>query len=207
MGFEELFERERRRYDDGMARADPEQLVRVGNAAWGAGLSLLMLRRDVEAVDWLGLAALRWRQSWEHATETSWGRPIGAVKAELIARRDDEATGYARWALELGTAGAESPIGRYAATLALLTLGCWEEAAGLAATLDDFPEAVAAALAAIAAGDLAAYEPSVEAVLASFESRDAFLEDVPVADTAIVLDRLAGRRGLATSLRPSPLLP
>jgi hypothetical protein len=207
MGFEELFERERRRYEDGMARLDPEQLVRIGNAAWGAGLSLLMLGRNEEAGDWLDRAAVRWRESWEHATETSWGRPIGAVKAELIAGRDAEPEASARWALELGTADAESPIGRYAATLALLTLGRWDEAALLAATLVDFPPDVAAALAAIAARDQAQYAHAVEAVIVSFETRDEYLEDVPIADTAIVLDRLARRRGLESGLRPSPLLP
>jgi hypothetical protein len=44
-------------------------------------------------------------------------------------------------------------------------------------------------------------------VLVSFETRDEFLEDVPVADTVIVLDRLAQRRGLGTSLRRWALLP
>jgi hypothetical protein len=126
--FDELFDRERRRYEDGIARLDPEQLVRTGNAAWGAGLSLLMLGRDAEAAEWLDRAARRWRESWEHATETSWGRPIGAIKAELIAGRDEAAAGYAGWALELGTVEAESPIGRYAATLALLTLERWGRA-------------------------------------------------------------------------------
>jgi hypothetical protein len=210
VGFEELFERERQRYEDGMARLDAEQVVRTGNAAWGAGLSLLMLGRDEEAALWLDRAAGLWRSSWEHATETSWGRPIGAVKAELIAGRDREAADHARWALALRTAEAESPIGRYAAVLALLTLGRFDEAEEVAATLvgrDDFPADVAAALAAIAAGDGAAYGVAVESVLVSFETREGYLEDVPVADTAIVLDRLARRRGLDVGLRASALLP
>jgi hypothetical protein len=209
MGFDELFDRERRRYEDGMARLDPEQLVRVGNAAWGAGLSLLMLGRTSEAGEWLDRAATRWRESWEHATETSWGRPIGAIKAELIAGRDDQAAAYARWALELPTATAESPIGRYAATLALLALERWDEAAGVAATLvgrDDFPPAVAEALAAVAAGDQGGYETAAAAVLDSFETREQYLEDVPVADTVIVLQALAARRNLAARLS-SALLP
>ena len=210
MGFEDHVDRERRRYEDGMARLDPEQLVRIGNAAWGAGLSLLMLGRADEAAEWLDRAAVRWRESWEHATETSWGRPIGAIKAELIAGRDDEAAAYARWALELSTAEAESPIGRYAATLALLTLERWDEAASIAATLvgrDDFPPVVADSLAAIATGDQARYEPAVAAVLESFETRDEYLEDVPVADTVLVLQELAGRRGLAAAELSSTLLP
>ena len=64
MDWEELFERERARVEDGEARMAPEQVVRIGNAAYGAGLSLLMLGRDDEARDWLDRAALRWRESW-----------------------------------------------------------------------------------------------------------------------------------------------
>src|SRR3954451_12847053 len=111
--WEALFERERTRVEDGEARLDPEQLVRLGNASYGAGLSLLMLGRDDEARVWLGRAATRWDESWEHATPTSWGRPIGAIKASLIAGDRTAAQRYARWALELGTETAVSPIGRY----------------------------------------------------------------------------------------------
>lgn len=192
-----------------MARGGGEQLVRVGNAAWGAGLSLLMLGRGDEAREWLDRAATRWRESWEHATETSWGRPIGAIKAELIAGRGDKAAGYARWALELGTVDADSPIGRYAAALALLALERWDEAAAVAATLrdrDDFPPDVADALAAIAAADAADYGAALGRVLESFETREEYLEDVPVADTVLALRALAELRGLSVELS-SPLLP
>ena len=67
----------------------------------------------------------------------------------------------AGWALETGCAEAESPIGRYAACLALLVLGRDEEAGQLAATIqrrDDFPRDVADALRAIATDDAQAYE-------------------------------------------------
>ena len=44
----------------------------------------------------------------------------------------------------------------------------------------------------IAAGtDAIGYVEAIEAVLESFESRDEYLEDVPVADTVIVLAALA----------------
>jgi hypothetical protein len=43
-------------------------------------------------------------------------------------------------------------------------------------------------------------------VLESFETRDEHLEDVPVADTVIVLQALAARRDLAADLS-SALLP
>src|SRR5258707_8903389 len=128
MDWQALFDRERTRVEDGEARLEPEQLVRIGNAAYGAGLSLLMLGRDEEARDWLDRAALRWRESWAYATPTSWGRPIGVIKATLIAGRTQAAEEHARWTLELGSETAESPIGRYAATLALLTLERWADA-------------------------------------------------------------------------------
>ncbi len=205
-----LFEREQARVEDGEARLDPEQLVRIGNAAYGAGLSLLMLGRDEEAHEWLDRAATRWRESWEHATPISWGRPIGVIKATLIAGREREAEGYARWTLELGCETAESPIGRYAASLALLTLERWPNARDVAATLrgrDDFPAAVAEALWTIAANDAAGYAEAVEAVVASFETREEYLEDVAVADTALALQALAAKRGVEARLGPSPVLP
>jgi len=43
-------------------------------------------------------------------------------------------------------------------------------------------------------------------VLASFEARDEYLEDLPVADTVLVLQALARERGLDVPLR-SPVLP
>jgi len=201
-------ERERGRYDEGMRRLDPEQLVRLGNAAYGAGLCLLMLGEREEAAEWLERASARWRESWEHATPTSWGRPIGVIKAALIAGDDHAAAAFAAWALGLGCADAESPIGRYAATLALLVEGRDTEAAGLAESLrvEPFPPEVADALVGISTSAEAQYRVAVQRVLTSFETRDEYLEDVPVADTVIVLQALARRRGLAAEL-DSPLLP
>ena len=50
------------------------------------------------------------------------------------------------------------------------------------------------------------YVEAVEDVLESFETRDEYLEDIPVADTVLVLQALAGRRGMAAELE-SALLP
>jgi hypothetical protein len=98
----------------------------------------------------------------------------------------------------------------YAGVLALLVLGRYEEARPLGTRLhegDGFPEDVADALRMIAAGDdLVGYVAAVEHVLGSFETRDGYLEDVPVADTVLVLQRLAARRDLQAELE-SPLLP
>ncbi len=41
----------------------------------------------------------------------------------------------------------------------------------------------------------------------TFETRDDYLEDVPVADTALVLDVLAKRNGIDAALPASPVLP
>jgi hypothetical protein len=210
MEWEALYERERGRVEDGEARLEPEQLVRIGNAAYGAGLSLLMLERGEEASAWLDRAARRWRESWEQATPTSWGRPIGAIKACLIAGHVRKAQGYARWTLELGSDGAESPIGRYAASLALLALARWPDARHQAATLrglDAFPAAVADGLWTIARHDAAGYAEAIDAIVTLFETREEYLEDVAVADTALALQTLAARRGVAVELRPSPVLP
>jgi hypothetical protein len=210
MDWQTHFERERARAEDGEARLQPEQLVRIGNAAYGAGLCLLMLGRDAEAREWLTRAATRWRESWEHATPTSWGRPIGTIKASLIAGERREARAYSRWALELGCETAESPIGRYAAALALLTLARWPDARIISATvrgLDDFPRDVADALWSIAANDEAGYAAATASIVRSFETREEFLEDVPVADTALALRPLAERRGFAVALGASPTLP
>ena len=210
-------EREEARYRDGEARlpdardADTRQrqLTRLGNAAGGAGLALLMLRRADEANTWFHRAADRYRESFPDAPPGSWGRPIGAMKSLVLAGDWPAAEDAARWSLEAGAPDADGPIGRYAAALALLVLGDDEEArvhANAVRTRDDFPEAVGDTLAYLAAQDVVGYAEAVEEVLESFETREEYLEDLPVADTVLVLQTLARRRGLAAELS-SPLLP
>jgi hypothetical protein len=217
-GWGDHLRREEERYRDGEARLpdalDPDsrqrQLTRLGNAAAGAGLALLMSGRQAEAAEWLARAAERYRESLADAPPGSWGRPIGAMKARLLAGDWTGAEEEARFALDLGAAEAESPIGRYAGCLALLVVGQDEAARPLASSLrerDDFPRPVAKALAMLAAGsDRLGYIEAIEAVLESFETREEYLEDIPVADTVIVLQALAEKRELAAELE-SPLLP
>jgi hypothetical protein len=194
----ELYDRAAVRYTAGETRElDERQLVQLANAAWTAGLSLLMAGDREEAADWLRRSAERYRESWDAgATPTAaWGRPIGAIKALLIAGED--ASDAARWALEAGAAEAESPIGRYAGALALLVLDRDVEAAEVAVSLGEgFPADVAKALAALAGHDSARYRMAVASVRRAFVQQDAFLEDVPVCDTALALDVLAARRGI-----------
>ena len=211
--WEDLQERARERYEDGAARLpdDPDarqrQLTRMGNAAGAAGLAALMAGRD--GGEWLARAAERYRESWEHAPLGSWGRPIGAIKARILAGDWEGATADARWALDAGAGEAESPIGRYAAALAYGVLGEWDDMrlhADYARTHEAFPNEVADALAFIAAEDVVGYIVAVEDVLESFETRDEYLEDIPAADTVLVLQALAGKRGMAAELE-SELLP
>jgi hypothetical protein len=205
--------RARERYLDGESRLpeDPDarqkQLTRMGNAAGAAGLTALMAGDDGR--EWFGRAAERYRESWEHAPPGSWGRPIGAIKARILAGDWDGAAADAHWALEAGAGETESPIGRYAAALASLVLGDWvaaREHADYARTHEGFPSEVGDALAFIAAEDVVGYVEAVEYVLASFEERDEYLEDVRVADTVLVLQALAARRDMAAELE-SQLLP
>lgn len=216
--FSELLDAAAARYRDGEERlpgrddadARQRQLTRLGNTANAAALCVLMLGRPDEAREWFDRAARSWRESYEDAPPGSWGRPIGAIKARILAGDWDGAAEEARWALELGAAKAETPIGRYAGALALLTLGRDEEARRVANSIhgvEGFPEDVADALRMLAAGDDAiGYIEAVEHVLESFETRAAYLEDVPVADTVLVLQALAARRDLTAELE-SPLLP
>jgi len=208
-----LQQRARERYEDGEARLpdDPDarqkQLTRMGNAAGAAGLSALMAGADGR--EWFARAAERYRESWEHAPPGSWGRPIGAIKSRILAGDWDGAAADARWAIEAGAGEAESPIGRYAAALAFAVLAEWDDVrvhADYARTHEAFPTEVADALAFIAAEDVVGYVEAVEDVLDSFETRAEYLEDIPVADTVLVLQALAGRREMAAELE-SALLP
>src|SRR5207247_11233128 len=117
------------RYRDGEERLpeDPDerqrQLTRLGNVAWGAGLSALLEGRRDASVEWFDRAAARYRESYDLAPPGSWGRPIAILKARLLAGRDARAD--AEWALEQDAAESESPIGRYAAGPALLVPERW----------------------------------------------------------------------------------
>jgi hypothetical protein len=209
--------REDARYRDGEARL-PEaedqdsrqrQLTRMGNAAAGVGLARLMAGDTERGREWFARAVERYRESYELAPPGSWGRPIAILKARILAGDWDGAESDARWTLEQGAGNAESPIGRYAATLALLMLGRDQEARTLAdglRTRDDFPASVADALACIAAEDTLGYSDAIEAVLESFATREDYLEDLPAADTVVVLQAFAARRDMAAELS-SPLLP
>lgn len=208
-----LHDERRRRPPDDPARPDLH-LAAVASASWAEGLALLMLGRGEDAARTFARAADEYAASDEVAPPGSWGRPLAALRCRLLGGRADAAAAAAadadaRRVLAMGVADAGSPIARYAAALALLTIGADGEAAALAEGLssaDDFLRPVADALTALGRGDGPRYRKAVAEVLRSFEERDAYLEDVPVADTVLVLEELALARGIAVEPE-SELLP
>jgi hypothetical protein len=186
------------------------RLAGIAGASWAAGLASLMLGRGDDARDRLLRGADEYETSWRAAPPGSWGRPIAMIRCRLMADDRDGARADASAAVADGTLDAAGPIGGYCAALALLVLGRDEDAEVVAARIADEglePAAVAEALGALARGDAAGYAAARLAVLRSFEEREAFLEEVPVADTVLVLDALAVERGLDLPPLSSPLLP
>jgi hypothetical protein len=167
---------------------------------------LLLDGDEAAAAGVLREAAARYRASWELAPPRSYGRLIGMLKAAILA---GDATGEARYARAALTEEEPSPPAAYALALAALVEGDDELAARGARAMAPGGEAfarAAAAIAALAAGDRDAYARAGSAIVADFEAREEHLTGVPIADTALVLDRLAERRGLG-GLPASPVLP
>ena len=186
------------------------RLAGIAGASWAEGLAALMLGERDEGEALLRRAADEYDASWAAAPEGSWGRPIAAMRCRLLARDGGGLEHDARATLAAGSADGAGPIAAYATALALLALRRDGDALPVAQGLqgrDDFVPPVADALTALASGDAAGYPAAVSAVLRSFEEREAFLEDAPVADTVLVLDALAADRGLSAPREPSDLLP
>jgi hypothetical protein len=124
---------------------------------------------------------------------SSWGRLVGGLKMAVLAGGGAETV--AREAVaEVGA--AETPASAYALALARVVLGQPPDVRLLLAAGDAF-ERTGRALAALGAGDGVAYAAALRAIVADFAARDQHLSGVPVADTALVLERLAAARGIA----------
>ena len=155
-----------------------------------------------------GEAAALYRQSWEVAPPASYGRLVGMLKATVLAGQgEEEAAVYVRE--QLMNERDESATAAYAQTIAAVILGDNEYAKACAGRMRAGSEAfvrTADAIAAIAADDRAAYEVEINAILRDFETRSNQLTGVPIADTALMLQRLAARRGISAAI-DSALLP
>jgi hypothetical protein len=102
-----------------------------------------------------------------------------------------------------------SAVASYARAVAALAAGRDDEVPAAVATMRSGGEAferTADALAALAAADRTAYDGAIVAIVADFEGREAHLTGVAIADTAVMLDRLASPRGFG-GLPTSRVLP
>ena len=175
-------------------------------AADGEAFQALFAGRIADAHACLEAAATLYRASWEAAPPRSFGRLVAYLKSAVLAGEPEDAAGYVRDTLG---AGCDSPTSCYALAVAALIDDDDDTAARAAAAMTegDEPFARAAeALAALAARDRERYGGAVRAIVADFEAREEHLTGVAVADTAMLMEALAERRGMPE--RPvSELLP
>jgi hypothetical protein len=182
------------------------ELLREAIAVEGRGQRALLAGEETAAADALLESSRLYRQSWEAASPTAYGRLIGMLKAAVIAGDASAAAAYARTQLP---DPVESPAASYA--LAIVALIERDDATARAASAgmrSGSPPFVRAADAidALTDHDPDRYGAAVSAIVADFEGREEHLTGVPIADTAIMLERLAEARGMAC--RPvSALLP
>jgi predicted CoA-binding protein len=176
--------------------------MREAIAADGEAHRALLAGQDAREA--LRRAAERYQASWAAAPPRSYGRLVGFAKASILAGENPAA--FVRH--ELGP-DDDSPPAHWALALSALADGDDEEALraadGMRAGSPAFGRA-ADAVAALARRDREAFASAIAAIVADFEARGQHLTGVPIADTALVLDRLAERHGLAIHL-DSPVLP
>jgi hypothetical protein len=170
-------------------------------AAEREAFEALLAGRPAEAA--LDRSRLAYLASHAESGPRSWGRLVGALKMAILAGHEVEPT--ARLAIE-ETEGVElTPAIAYARVLAQVALRQPPDVSPMLGAGEAF-ERTGRALQALAGGDQAAYRTALLEIVADFESRDSHLSGVPIADTALVLERLAGERGMAVQ-PPTPLLP
>jgi hypothetical protein len=132
----------------------------------------------------------------------SWGRLVGGLKMAILAGEGVEDAARAAIA-EAGE--PQSPAAAYARALAQVATGDEPDVRLMLEAGDAFAR-TGRALAAIAAADATAYASVLRGIVADFAARDQHLSGVPIADTALVLERLAEPRGMAVG-RSAGILP
>lgn len=172
-----------------------------------AQAALLAGERDAAHAAFAEAAAL-YRQSWEAAPPSAYGRLVGLLKSTVLAGADGAAE--ARY-VESALAGAapESPTASYARALAALILDEDDDAARWARRMVSGGDAFARAgqaIAALAARDEGRFAAALGEIVRDFEGRAEHLTGVAIADTAVMLAELARRRGMAAAMK-GPVLP
>lgn len=163
-----------------------------------ASAQRMLIAGDPDAAAAFGDAAARYRESWEIAPPRSFGRLIGMLKAQILAGDAQDAAHYVRAQI----LDADSPPASYALAVAALVLDDDGAAArltdGMRPGADSFGRA-ADGIQALADRDRDAYRDVIAAIMADFAAREQHLTGVPIADTALMLDRLAEPRGMAVA--------
>jgi hypothetical protein len=166
---------------------------------------LLAGDRDGARAEFVAAADL-YRQSWEAAHARAFGRLVGMLKSAVLAGGGASEARYVRAAL--GDRDRESATASYAQALAALILGEDRDAGVWAARMvaDEAFAQAGEAISALAANDEVAYVAALEAIVLDFEGRSRHLTGVAIADTAVMLEALAERRGMRAAI-VSPVLP
>jgi hypothetical protein len=175
-------------------------------AVEGRGQRALLAGEETAGAGAMRQSSELYRQSWELASPTSYGRLIGMLKAAVIAGDPISAAAYVRTQLP---DPVETPPASYALAIAALVADedptARAASAGMRSGSEPFVRA-ADAIDALVDHEPDRYADAIAAIVADFEGREQHLTGVPIADTALMLERLAEARGMAC--RPlSPLLP
>ena len=178
--------------------------LREAIAVEARGQRALLSGEEASAADALLESSRLYRESWELASPTSFGRLIGMLKAAVIAGDASSVAAYARTQLP---DPVESPAASYALAIVALVEG--DDATARAASpgmRSGAPPFIRAADAidALVDGDGDRYAAAIRAIVSDFEGREEHLTGVPIADTAVMLERLAAARGMAC--RPASAL-
>jgi hypothetical protein len=168
--------------------------------------ALLAGERDRARAAFAEAAAL-YRQSWEVAPASAYGRLVGMLKSSVLAGGGVDEARYVRTALV--DVDPRSSTASYARALAALILTEDEEAGVWALRMSAGTDAFARtgeAIAALAAYDGGKFAVALGTIVRDFEQRTEHLTGVAIADTALMLSELGARRGMAVAIE-SPVLP
>lgn len=152
-------------------------------------------------------AAELYRESWEVAPPTAYGRLVGMLKSAVLAGGGASEAEYVLAALPDGD--PQSATASYARALAALILEFDDDAQAWARRMSAGGDAfarTAEAITALAAHDAARFGRDLKEIVRDFEQRAEHLTGVAIADTALMLEVLAGRRGMSVAIE-SPVLP
>jgi hypothetical protein len=152
--------------------------------------------RDLLAGADAGPALLRARDAYlaSHGESgpSSWGRLLGALKMAILAGDGAEAIARSAQA-EVGP--GDTPASAYVRALAQVTLDEPPDVGVMLAAGDAFGR-TGRALQALGDRDQPAYAAALGEIVADFATREQHLSGVAIADTALVLERLAAPRGM-----------